>query len=597
MTNETCNQNCSFCNTRRAAERPSLASPVAVRARIEAALREGAREIVLTGGEPTLRKDLPAVVAWARTAGAKEVTLETNGALIDDARAAALATAGLGLARVHLPRWGADCDEITRDEGGFQAARAALEALDRAGIRLEVAAPVVRANVARLVELTAALGASKLPVRALVLGVPVSGPDESALVPLREAARGILAAVDVARGLGLAVRIDPGSFIPPCLFEQPARVAGLYSLTRGGGDRPDHAHLPGCDGCTLRDRCPGVPSAALAREPALAVQPITDDKTRRRLSLQSTVEAQIAQELVTRDVRRSPTGEVVSEHVVRVNFLCNQACRFCFVSTHLPAAEPAAIEAAIEEIARARGVLTLSGGEPTLNPRLVEYVQLGRRLGVRSVELQTNATRLGNATLTQALVDAGVDTFFVSLHGSTAALSDSITEAAGTFEKTVLGIDEISKRPALLRLNFVFCEKNQADFPAYVRLVNARWPTAEVCISFVASSSDVVPREKSLIPRYTDVLPHLAKGVRVARELGVTLTGFESMCGVPLCQVPDELSSYGGLAELAPGADRGEFLKPEACLTCAFEKKCFGVRRGYAELYGVSELRPFPSSP
>lgn len=597
LTNETCNQNCSFCKVRRTTDRPSVAAPSVVRAAIDAALATGAREIVLTGGEPTLRKDLAAIVAYAKKAGAKEVVLETNGALIDGARAQLLAKAGLDLARVHLPRWGEECDQITRDAGGFGATRAALEALKAAGIRLELAAPVVAGTLAHLVELPEAIAASGLPIRALVLGVPVSGPDEAALVSLPRAAQAIAAVLTAARTSSLALRIDPGGFLPPCLFSQPARVAGLYSLTRGGGERSDHEHLAACEGCNVRDRCPGVPSAALARDPGLEVTPITDDKARRRLSLVSTVEAQIAAELVTRDVRRNLAGETVRENIVRVNFLCNQACRFCFVSTHLPAAELAAIEAAIEEIGRERGVLTLSGGEPTLNARLVDFVKLGKRSGVREVELQTNATRLGNPVLTQSLIDAGVDTFFVSLHGSTAEISDAVTEAPGTFDKTVAGLDELSKHATQVRLNFVFCEKNQTDFPRYVRLVHERWPRAEVSISFVASSTDVVPREKSLIPRYTDVLPHLAQGVRIARELGVVLTGYESMCGVPLCQVPDDLSSYLNLAEIPPGFDRGEFLKAEACRSCAFEKKCFGVRRGYAELHGVSELRPFTGSP
>ena len=150
---------------------------------------------------------------------------------------------------------------------------------------------------------------------------------------------------------------------------------------------------------------------------------------------------------------------------------------------------------------------------------------------------------------------------------------------------------------ALLRLNFVFCELNQAEFPAYVAMVAERWPSAQIAVSFVASSTDVVPRERSLVPRYSDVLPHLAAGVRLARDRGVTLTGFESMCGVPLCLVPDDVSAYASIAEIPAGTDRGEFQKPEACASCALETRCFGVRRGYAELHGTSEIRPVPRRP
>jgi MoaA/NifB/PqqE/SkfB family radical SAM enzyme len=592
VTNETCNQNCGFCKARRPAERAPFVAAAAVRARIEAAARGGARQVVLTGGEPTLRRDLPALVVHARAAGAGEVVLETNGALIDGARAAALARAGLGAARIHLPRWGEELDAITRDPGGFARTRAALRALAGAGVAVEVAVPVVRANLDAVAGVPDGLAAEGVRVRALLIEVPVSAPDEGTLAPLAEAARAVEALEAAARRAGIPARFDAESMIPPCLFPQPSRVAHLYALTPGGAARADHMHVEACGPCEARGICPGVPREALRREPGLAIRPIPDDRTRRRLTLVSSVEDQIARELVTRDVRRLSDGTTARENIVRVNFHCNQVCRFCFVSTHLPPGPEAAIEAAIEEIGRERGVLTLSGGEPTLNPRLVEYVAMGKRAGAREVELQTNAIRLADPALVQRLVEAGLDVAFVSLHASEAEVSDRITGAPGTFAKTVLGIDALARTPVALRLNFVFCEESYRGFEAYVEMVGARWPSAWITVSFVAASTDLVPLDREMMPRYADVMPHLAAGVRAARRLGVELTGFESMCGIPLCLVPDDLSPFFVLAEAPEDLSPGEFLKPEACRECVLGAQCFGVRRGYARLHGVEELAP-----
>lgn len=595
VTNETCNQNCAFCNARRPFERPAIARAEAVRARIDDALRppdaRGDRRLVLTGGEPALRRDLPALVSYARARGAAEVLLETNGALITPARAAALAEAGLGTARVHLPRWGEGLDAITRDEGGFARTLAGLRALAAAGIGLEIAAPIVRANLEEVALLPAALAAAGLPVVALLLGVPVEAPDPGALVGLNEAAAAIEAVVEAAGPLGLTVRMDPAAPIPPCVFPRPARVAHLYALTPGGASRPDHERVPACARCEARSICPGVPREALRHEPSLRVQPIADDRTRRRLTLISTVEDQILRELVTRDVRRLSNGTTVRENIVRVNFHCNQVCRFCFVSTHLPNGPEALIEAAIEEIGRERGVLTLSGGEPTLNPRLVEYVAMGKRAGAQEVELQTNAIRLAEPALVRALADAGLDVAFVSLHASKAEISDRVTGAPGTFVKTVKGIDELARTGVALRLNFVFCAQNYTDFPALVEMVGARWPRASITVSFIAASTDLVPLDREMMPRYADVLPHLASGVRAAQRAGIALTGFESMCGIPLCLVPDDLSPYFALADAPAELARGEFLKTEACASCILTERCFGVRRGYAKLHGTGELQ------
>jgi len=74
-------------------------------------------------------------------------------------------------------------------------------------------------------------------------------------------------------------------------------------------------------------------------------------------------------------------------------------------------------------------------------------------------------------------------------------------------------------------------------------------------------------------------------------EVGLQVSGFDSMCGLPLCLVPPEERSQFSTVELAPGAGDGEFVKVEECASCAEAQRCFGVRRGYAELYGTAELR------
>ncbi len=290
---------------------------------------------------------------------------------------------------------------------------------------------------------------------------------------------------------------------------------------------------------------------------------------------------------------RDSTNTLVPEYTVRVNFHCNQACEFCFVSTHLPAAGEAAVREAISSAGRENAVIILSGGEPTLNPKLVEYVRFAKSEGVRAVALQTNAIRLADPELTQSLAAAGVEQAMVSLHGSTAEISDVITSAPGTFDQTVIGIDELAKTSIALRLNFVFCQANYVDFPRVARMVAERWPRAAIVISFVGSHTDVVPRSGHLIPRFTDIMPHLLEGVEIAKRAGVTLFGFDSMCGLPLCLVPaSERAEFSEVA-VQPDSGGGEFVKGEVCATCAEAERCYGIRSGYAELYGFDELRPF----
>lgn len=582
---------CSFCDARRDHERSSVANGSALRARLLEAIASDAEEIVFTGGEPTRRRDLVGLIAVARARTAATLVLETNGIELGAGAAAELREAGLDTVRVHLPGFGPTLDE-TFGQADLEAPMTArLRECLASELTTEVSTAVVASNVETVAELPEALVARELQPSRLWIRIPWSAPNGRGLAPLAEATSAVERIVDAAKRTGLRVGLLPDGFLPPCMFGRPHRVAHLFALNRGGADRPGYARAKVCGACSLLDRCPGLPTGL---DPIVVPTPLTDDRLRRRLTVISTPQAQIERELVTRERSRRPDGAVLPSATVRINFRCNQHCTFCFVSTHLPDPEVAAVEAAIDEIGAQHGVLALSGGEPTLNARLPEYIRRAKRAGVAEVELQTNATRLGDAARVAELAEAGLDVAFVSLHGATANVSDRVTESPGTFIQTLSGLDALAASNLRVRINFVLCQLNFHEFPRFVELVADRWPTADITVSFVGASTDLVPKTAALIPRYVDLMPQLAEGLERAAELGVSTDGFASMCGIPLCLVPDDAhtAQFDALAALPAGAGDGEFLKPDACSRCVLETRCFGVRRGYADLYGISELKP-----
>jgi MoaA/NifB/PqqE/SkfB family radical SAM enzyme len=565
----------------------------AVRARIDAALREGSEEVVLTGGEPSMRSDLAALVRYARAAGAKRLVLETNGTLIDGPRARELRAAGLDRARIHVPALGDTYDAITRDPGALAGALAGMQALAEAGITLEAAVTLARSAGPGLAEVPPGLRrAVGDALRGLVVGFPVEAADASELLALHEAAEAALSLERAARPYELPVRMSTAHPLPPCAFDPRVRprVLRLYAMTAGAPPRVGYTHLPPCASCRVRDRCPGIADAYVARFGEPSVHPVTDLRSRRRLAVVSSVEDQIARELTSSHVFADDRGAEQVEETIRVVFRCNQSCTFCFVSTHLPAPPPEAVEAAIVAAGRRGSArIVLSGGEPTLAPQLAGWVRLARSTCTGRVVLQTNAVRLEDPALVAELEEAGLDEAFVSLHGATPEVSDAVTEAPGTYLRTIAGIDRLHASSIRLVLNYVLCEKNRHELVAHIRAVAARWPRAAVNVSFVGPSTDLVPREPSLVPRYTDVVPAIAEAVLEAGRLGVPLLGFESMCGLPLCLVPSAARERP-LVHIPPGHGDGEFLKTDECARCSLRTKCYGLRRGYAEIHGTAEL-------
>lgn len=592
-TNLTCNQNCTYCTDRRPVDDPASIRVSALRARIAAAAAAGTREIVLTGGEPSLRRDLAGLIAFARGRGL-DVTLATNATLVDERRAARWREAGLARARVNLAGADARLDLITRDAEGCARTLKGIAALRKADIPVEIAAAVVRSTAPLLADvprrLRELLGDDD-GLEGIVLSVPEVSPDPGELLSYDVAVRTILDVDAAAQPLAIPVRVDAITGPPPCVFPARAPAARLlHALSPGGARRSGYRRLEACSTCEVADRCAGVSETYLTRFAVPEMRPITGERSRRRLSVISTVREQIDRELVSANRRQKPGMPPEDECIVRVNFLCNQACRFCFVSTHLPGARDAAIREAIVDAGGRGARITISGGEPTLNPKLAEYIRLAKQHSRGPVELQSNAMRFADAEFAREIIAAGVDEVFVSLHGSTAEISDEITEAPGTFVKTVAGLDNLARLEVVLGLNFVMCERNYRDLPDYVRFVHGRWPAAQVSLSFVAPSSDLVPMQRDLVPRYSDVLPYLREALGAAAALGLWVAPLDSMCGLPLCLWPTPLDESLLRADIPAGFDGGEFLKTETCQACAAQSKCYGLRRRYAQLHGVGEL-------
>jgi len=552
---------------------------------VRAAARADARTVVLSGAEPAAEWYLDELVAMARSLGLAQVVLQTKAAGLDEpGRAASLASAGLTMARIV---WTDPADPRT-----VSGARALLDA----GLPVELVVDVVPGRpdeLAHVVEqVSRVLPSSKARVEKVLARVarPAS---------LSEAAGALVAGAGAAQRQGIAIEVAPGTELPPCVFDDVEAAVSVLRLSEGlvVGDEAArlHARIPLCDACGASHVCPGPlrglesEVAAIGRRLPAGARGIPPTEERR----------QVLQELRSVILRKAPDGGVREMRVVRINFHCNQACDFCFVSRQLPPPEEALIEQELVDAARVGASLAISGGEPTINARLPEYIARAIELGITDLELQTNAVKMSDRAYAASLAAAGLPLAFVSLHGTTAATSDRVTAAPGTFGKTVEGIRNLLREGVAVRANFVVCGYNAAEFPELPDFVDRELrsiPGArlQVNFSFVAPSSNV-PRDVALVPRFSQVAWALEKALARSEALGLPLVGFDSQCGVPPCFLPDRIRGSAfpeDLPEEELQAFAGSFRKSEACAKCSFTRRCYGVRAGYAEMYGTEELRP-----
>ncbi|MFB3893696.1 MAG: 12,18-didecarboxysiroheme deacetylase [Phycisphaerae bacterium] len=109
----------------------------------------GSPVVLFSGGEPLLRPDLPALVAWARRLGLRAV-ISTNGTLIDQATAENLREIGLSYVGVSLDGMRPTNDKFRGAAGAFDKALEGIRNCRRAGVKVGLRFTVNRRNVADL---------------------------------------------------------------------------------------------------------------------------------------------------------------------------------------------------------------------------------------------------------------------------------------------------------------------------------------------------------------------------------------------------------------------------------------------------------------
>lgn len=625
-----CNQSCGFCTYRaspaQALDERQRHEAIAARAadEIRAAAAAGTARIVLSGAEPFLSPHVFSLARLAKNHGVGEVEIETNGTILgaalldrpDKGRAAidALLASGVTRARVALNAVTAErSDAITGESGGLLRTVAAIDALRAAGITVELAVALVPATAGELPRLVAWAAArnadaSLPPLTITARWIAAPRPGYAASSP-EEARAELLAGWAAAERLGVTLRAAPGSELPPCAYPEPAAVPGLVRLHPSLVEREErapaherrHQRVAACEGCAARTVCPG-PLASLASLLSPLLHTLDADALGER-AVRSTVRERQLREFKSELTSAGVAGEH-QRRILRLVFHCNQSCDFCFVSRELPPIEHERLVAEIEDCGAKGIAIDFSGGEPTLHPQVLDYIRLAKSKGAPRVELQTNAIKMADRAFAGALREAGLSSAFVSLHGTTAAVSDRVTAAPGTFVRTVAGIGNLLAEGVPVQLNFVVCGQNHHELAGYPDFVHATFiaPLAAqgrraevgITLSYAAASTDNVPRDGRLIPRISTVAPSFEEAIARAAHHGIPVDGLDTKCGVPACYLPRAVREVA-FAHAVPAGERARaaagFTRAPACERCDYGDRCFGIRSSYAELHGLAELR------
>ncbi|HEY3359341.1 MAG TPA: radical SAM protein [Polyangia bacterium] len=279
-----CNQRCAFCNIRGGESFELTAAEAG--ALVDAARADAAAVVHLTGGEPTLRRDLFELAARA-AAGGRSVFVQTNGIrLAQPGYAAALRAAGVSdvIVSYHAAT-AARADALTAAPGTFELTRRGLGAAAAAGLGLWPNLVFTAGNLDEGPAVVRALGRDAPGLAGLILsvvqphGLALAAGAE--VVPrLRATATAVRRTITAATAAGMPYHLsyceNPLCFVLRATGERaPIAAVRAYVRRRLGLNGCHDCRLVGemgkdkvkpaaCAGCELADVCFGVWRAQLA---------------------------------------------------------------------------------------------------------------------------------------------------------------------------------------------------------------------------------------------------------------------------------------------------------------------------------------------
>lgn len=150
-------------------------------------------------------------------------------------------------------------------------------------------------------------------------------------------------------------------------------------------------------------------------------------------------------------------------HWVRLSRACNNRCLFCLDSGAQDGrmAPEDEVRERIQEGRRAGAKrLILSGGEPTIHPKYLDFIRLGSELGYTWIQTVTNGRMFRYARFAEEAVRRGLREATFSMHGHSADLHDLLVGREGAFVQALAGLKRLQNLGVVISVDVVLNRLN-----------------------------------------------------------------------------------------------------------------------------------------
>ncbi len=277
---------------------------------------------------------------------------------------------------------------------------------------------------------------------------------------------------------------------------------------------------------------------------------------------------------------------------VRLTFDCNDHCVFCLDAD----AHDGSIrshEDVKRQILDGRRLgatrLILSGGEPTIHPKYVDFIRLGALAGYPKIQTVTNGRMFAYDDFLRRCLDAGLSEITFSLHGPNARVHDALVGTKGAFDEEMRGLKnalahrETGGRP-IVNVDVVVNRANVRHLAEMLSMLLELGVREFDLLQVVPFGRAFRDGRDTLFYDLDEARPHIQAALEYSKQPDVHLwmnrfppqhlEGFEHLIQDPY-KLNDEVR--GRKEEFARWIETGEPLdcrEPARCRYCYLEKLC-----------------------
>jgi len=290
---------------------------------------------------------------------------------------------------------------------------------------------------------------------------------------------------------------------------------------------------------------------------------------------------------------------------IKVGFNCNNHCVFCVQGRKretLPSKSKKEVVNSLQEaFAAGKREVVFTGGEPSLHTNFLELIAAAKKIGFEEIQIQSNGRIFAYPDFCVRAIRAGATQFGPSLHGHNAKIHDSLTAAKGSFEQTTRGIKNLKKLNQFVLTNSVITSSNYKFLPELAKVL-VDLGVDQFQFAFVHILGSAKENEKWLVPKKSEIMPYLKKGLEIGLKAGKRVTAeavpFCFLRGYEQCVAEDIMPKTSIYDSNFTVADYGDYRrnsgkeKAAKCRSCKYFSRCEGPWKEYPAIFGWSEFKP-----